>query len=488
MSDEFFSIMNLVPRFWWRFYGITDDRYRALRDVNGKRYSIYCGDSEEALTAFVLANIDGWTQARYLHSPARNDDNGWNAEFFECIREGTKPLYAYHDTGRLDRWSQFLSKVNTLGDLAVDDVCLVFELELVNKNFNRRLSTKSQRFDRVSFTGAKNRWSQYDAALLLPKAKNLVLIEAKLGADTSSGVKGFDEIPQIIRNLEVAYFVTHHRDSQWTDWECQYLFLYPGDGTISAFKNYLSELDNLRGLLDDYRKRLEGEYRGSCDQEARDALASYYDDFVEWAIARTSKMSWNELDGMPGFRVSEYLRRLSRTGISSGILQELRKRFDTAGCQIGSQVPLPPDPTGGEPVPPPPLERPERGLVYKMKSGNEEKFIVVAGVGNKGCRVVPLQTSPGYLPKSYKQSTSRFPRSAEHDYDTGNSLPAVEQEYLWDPPPNEDRKPEGAGQQPKPPCRVVVTIAGGGETSRVKRADVGGDTFKVFTHHLRTDG
>lgn len=239
---------NSLPENWNFAYGIRDHRRKALLKNSGHSDSFFKPSSETAMTTFMLGMLEGWEQAHLVSSkePAntpRNVDGKWSPAFFRRIADQSTPSSSY----RTNALVKFLAERLRLNQDAIVDSYLLFEVRTFNHAFNGGETIRNP-----SFLTVEKEWSRFDALVILPVAKTLVFIESKVESDGKHSACGYN-IPQPIRNLETAFFLTTLPESQYEGWDFRYLLLCPRNDEKychSFFsKCYAADLDDYEEQL-----------------------------------------------------------------------------------------------------------------------------------------------------------------------------------------------------------------------------------------------
>jgi hypothetical protein len=223
------------------------------------------------LTAFVLGRLDQWAQAtgKLIESPRLS--NGWNQYLFSTIAMGRSP---FTELPTLTPLRTLISE--TLGIDQTDALAslMVLELDLYNNQLNA--GNKLTQFD---FKGKKSGAPQMDAVVFIPTVKTILFIEAKLDSDLH------DE--QIMRILQAAFFLTHHRKSQFKyyGWKFHFVLLCPEIVQDSKMK-YAPYLLDAGGYI-----------RGRCEaiRPIDEAQRREFESFSDMAAASASHWYWSEL-------------------------------------------------------------------------------------------------------------------------------------------------------------------------------------------------
>jgi len=196
---------------WNYCYGITDDKRRAttIRQSSPRDYFFH-KNSETAFTLFMLGNIDRWKQINTMYTLPRID-NKWNEEFFRKIRNSENVYNTISKRNVL--WTQLIGNICKCDESHLKKSILLFEFEILNLAFH---SIGNKPFKELSFLDINKRqkWSQFDAILIIPSIKLFIFFEAKLlGYKDNSSKYNSDKPSQIFRNLESAYLLTNHEKS-----------------------------------------------------------------------------------------------------------------------------------------------------------------------------------------------------------------------------------------------------------------------------------
>lgn len=305
---------------WNLAYAITPDRRKALLD-DARRHpdSFFNATSETAMTVFMLGRLDKWSQAKLPGDEHPRSRNGWNKAFFSRF---AAPWNC--SSPRTSTLGTFLAERLGLNHKSVVDSFLLFEVRTFNNAFNGGSTIRNPSFLRVD-----GEWSRFDALVILPAAETLVFIESKVGADGIHGAAGHD-VPQPIRNLETAFFVTTLPESQYEGWSFRYMLLCPkaAGGTIrdfveGAFEQPLLNYDTLLSTPTAQLHADRGKYRESW-MALRDNLPQHFA-VVHWDDVLNALCD-------SGFDPSSYLRNLATIQPSGDeLVAATRGRWGIAG-------------------------------------------------------------------------------------------------------------------------------------------------------------
>lgn len=224
MNLELEKLMLDAPNLedhWNYAYGVTVTRRNALSNEDERDGSFFNDGSETATTLFFLGRLDGWSQASLWTDDEswlpRNRQSSWNKEFFQR-------LVNYNSTSskRTGQLGEFLGEKLGFSEETRGCSFLVFEIEVHNDALNCGKTIQNP-----SFLKVERRWSQYDALLVFPIAEILVFIEAKVNSKKAHGTKDYPDVPQPVRNVEAAFFITKLKESKYKDWDFRYMLICP---------------------------------------------------------------------------------------------------------------------------------------------------------------------------------------------------------------------------------------------------------------------
>ncbi len=177
-------------------------------------------------------------------------------------------------------------------------------------------------------------WGQFDAVLIVPvvgRRSTLIGFEAKLESDTSLHTKEYPYVNQIMRNLEAGYWLTHHEQSMYREWDFHYVFVCPKLDFDLMSTYYSWVLTHQSEAIDNYSKVLDL-YR------SRRRVSASYDGFKEWAMRHLHWTYWSTLAGVLTARApdyfSAYIQRLAEPGVSPEIRAATEIRLCRAGIRL----------------------------------------------------------------------------------------------------------------------------------------------------------
>lgn len=326
-----------LPQDWHCSYGVTIGRTTALTRAASDSNSLFNRRSETALSLFALGNLDRWGQIGKLTATPRDGQSRWNEQWFTDLRSGKLPYNAA--AYKAECWGEFLRAYFPNDRLPKNSV-LLFELEIMNQAFHPAKGDRTKAFNCLSFLQIPDHkaWSQFDAVLIAPQEQKglLYFIEAKLGSDVSLGTTAYPYVNQIVRNLEAAFLLTNHDDSQYKGWDFRYLLVCPRKPLQYRATYYACVLGTtplpagkVGELLDCYRSLLTTEYAGKQSPE----FAAYFDAFRREAPSRVAVTDWttvgDELKRQHGVSFfQEYLTKLAQPGgLQSDQLLAIRSRM-----------------------------------------------------------------------------------------------------------------------------------------------------------------
>ena len=321
-----------LPENWNGAYGITDQRRQAFLSDARHSDSFYKANSETAMTVFMLGRLGQWEQARLLNdiqpgATPRNKDGSWSSAFFEQFRNTPRASASPRNSAL----GGFMAERTGIEPNRMANLFLLFEVGTFNNAFNGGKTIRNP-----SFLDVKGEWSRFDAIVICPIARILLFIESKVESDGTRGASGH-EIPQQIRNVETAFFLTTLPDSLYSGWDFRYILLCPkatakldkecerffADRHVSdleKYDRYLSDVANAKKVHAgrvDYREQWQ-EFRGTLSKR----LAIVY---------------WSEMmDALckSGFDRKNYLHRLSSIDRhDQTIVAATKTRWDAAGIE-----------------------------------------------------------------------------------------------------------------------------------------------------------
>ncbi len=282
--------MSNVEKDWFRYYGITERRKDSLLRDHTHPNSIFNSNSETSLTLFLLGNIDGWSQPSIGIEPARDKNSRWNLSFFEKLVEcdgelsGTMKENSVWDSSRI-------SDILDLSNFDLKKNILLFELELFNKALH--LGNRNSR-DNISFLdiSRSGKWIQYDAVMILPKAKSFIFFESKFKSDVSTKSQNYSRINQMMKGLEAAHLITEYQKSPYQDWDFRYVIICPKLLDDYRLTRYNKTADSIRKYLVKYNDLLNKRYKDSVNKKCYPDL---FESFIKETPEKISKLYWKDL-------------------------------------------------------------------------------------------------------------------------------------------------------------------------------------------------
>ncbi len=325
------NVGHQLARNWHLDYGITGDRNHALLAPFPERNSFNHPGSETALSLFMFGNMDGWKQLGHPNCP-RNDANGWRPERFDALRDpAAQPEYQ-----EVARWPYIDRGVFHDVTLNWRKSLLMFEFEVLNSAFHL---VNGRPFRCLSFLdiGANRKWGAFDAFMAVPSihpTENrqgvLVGFEAKLRSDISRHTTGFSYVNQVMRNLEAGYWLTHHDDSLYRNWDFWYVFVCTRQDfeMKTAFYSWMlfdgiskeQAVTKYREVLEYHHAAVDEQHFASFRQMVHDrAMVLYWDEVAE-ALQHEHATFWND-----------YLTTLQENPEGMGVLGATLQRLGSAG-------------------------------------------------------------------------------------------------------------------------------------------------------------
>jgi len=315
------------PDQWHLSYGITEDRKNALTEDNG-RYSLLNPNSETALTLFLLGRLDQWVQCRALHTQPRSE-TGWNRTLFQNLRNSASNV-ADAQLPLRTPLRGFLAEQLGFPLEALGDAVLMFEFEARNRGFDGGTG-----FDTLSFLNIKQKWSLFDAAVIVPGVKRFVFFESKLGADIGRRTTHFKYVTQVMRNLESAFFLCHHPASVYQGWDFKYVMICPRKEYEYRLAYYACLFNDVALHLNLFRDILTTEYAALVSEERLDR---FYDEFRQLVPERVAVRHWDQfwpLLRQDGFDLARYERAVqAELGADAALANHaFRNRLQLAGIE-----------------------------------------------------------------------------------------------------------------------------------------------------------
>jgi len=330
--SKLLNISN-VEKDWFRYYGITEKRKDSLLRDHTHPNSIFNSNSETSLTLFLLGNIDGWSQPSIGIEPARDKNSRWNLSFFEKLVDcDGGPAEFVKENSVWD--SSRISDIVGLSNFDLKKNILLFELELFNQVLH--LGNRNSR-DNISFLdiSESGKWIQYDAVMILPKAKRFVFFESKFKSDVSIKSQNYSRINQMIKGLEAAHLITEYEKSPYQDWDFRYVIICPKLLDDYSLTRYNKTADTIGKYLADYNDLLNDRYHDSMNDECYPKL---FESFIKETPEKISKLYWKDLgkslkDENQNF-FADYFRELDRAGFDKNKVKGLKKKFKGAGIHF----------------------------------------------------------------------------------------------------------------------------------------------------------
>lgn len=322
-----------LPSNWCFDYGLTTDRTRTLLAPFPERNSFEHPGSETALTLFMLGNMDGWKQVGGLQQGGpRNQKGKWNEPFFSTVRESS----GVPASSQQEKWSHLNHGVFSDTTLHWSGSRLLFEFEVMNSAFHK-ISGKA--FKCLSFLNIQvnKKWGAFDAFMAVPLKRPtdqlrgvLIGFEAKLESDISRHTKGFRFVNQVMRNLEAGYWLTHHPQSLYGNWQFHYIFVCPR-------LDFEMKTALYAWILSDEASRLEAadKYRDVLAYHGADVDQQHFDAFLKLVCDRVTVLHWDQLaDVLRHHQVNffpAYFQALAGHQQLAVVAANTRRRLERAG-------------------------------------------------------------------------------------------------------------------------------------------------------------
>jgi hypothetical protein len=320
-----------LPNQWYLSYGLTEARRDALTDGSRHSDSFLNPNSETALTLFTLGRLDCWVQCGGLLTNPRTE-NGWNTQLFDNLRANETNLAPGHQPF-MTPLRQFLAGV--LGVQADDlgDAILMFEFEARNNAFHGGTALET-----LSFLDIAQKWSAFDALLMLPRIKRFIFVESKLGADIGRKTAHYPLINQATRNLESAFFLCRHPDSLYCqgEWDFTYLLICPQREFDYRATYYSCVFQDLHNHLRLHGDILRNEYTGQANQQRiNDLFARFQTEVPDRIMVTHWSVLWNLLH-QHGFDFDAYEENLTaHCGADADLaIHAARNRLRIAGVDV----------------------------------------------------------------------------------------------------------------------------------------------------------
>jgi len=324
------ALLNSAPlqTDWHLAYGLTERRKDALVEDKGHPDSFFNGNSETALTLFMLGRLDEWKQCADPQTRSRTG-GGWDRNFFDSLRgdDATPSCDALRSTPLRRYLASLLGSSNDAYSKAV----MMFELEVRNRGFYGGTTPPT-----LSFLNISQKWSEFDAVVMVPPPIRLfIFIESKLGADVSRKTRYFPFVSQIVRNLEAAFFLCQPT-SLYRKWDFRYIVLCPKKDYEYRSTYYSCVLHNIRDHLALYRQILSKEYKAQASEDRINQLFAEFQDTVPNKVRPLHWSSLWELLEHDGFVLARYeaaLRAAFGADADLAILAS-RNRLALAGISL----------------------------------------------------------------------------------------------------------------------------------------------------------
>jgi len=328
--------MSNAEKDWFRYYGITERRKDSLLRDHTHPNSIFNSNSETSLTLFLLGNIDRWSQTSIGIETPRDKNSRWNLSFFEKLVECDEELTGFLKENSV--WnSSRISDILGLSNFDMKKNIILFELELFNQVLH--LGNRNSR-DNISFLdiSESGKWIQYDAVMILPKAKRFVFFESKFKSDVSTKSQNYSRINQMIKGLEAAHLITEYEKSPYQDWDFRYVIICPKLLDDYGLTRYNKTADSIGKYLVKYNDLLNNRYNGSVNHECYPEL---FESFIKETPEKISKLYWKDLgellmDENQHF-FADYFRELRKADFDPNRIAHLKKKLKGAGIRFNDK-------------------------------------------------------------------------------------------------------------------------------------------------------
>lgn len=326
---------------WNLSYGITKSHNDSLTKQNkqGKYHpnNLFHPHSETALTLFLLGNIDGWKQIGTLKTLPRGNNSKtlWSKTFFDNIRVSPDNYDTLPSRDAL--WAhnkEWKEKIFECEDKKLQKSTLLFEFEIMNSAFH---SVQGKLFRDLSFVDLSDlqKWSQFDAVLIVPGAELFVFFESKFTSDITQTTKKYSYINQIMRNLESAFLLTNHQDSHYKDWKFKYVMICPRKTIQYKLTYYTYVLESIEENISLYKEIIEKEYKSSIN---KGCYPEYFESFTKQIPDCIYKIYWDELGDVLEAKDKNfflnYFNRLKEADLEKGGIENINERFRAVGIDV----------------------------------------------------------------------------------------------------------------------------------------------------------
>lgn len=316
---------------WNCAYAVTEPRRKAFLSSASHSDSFFKPNSETATTVFFLGRLEGWAQAKLAlsgqaSSTPRGEDDVWSPPFFKPFGSN------WHSSSpRFSPLGTFLAERLALDVNQLGDPFLLFEVRTFNNAFNGGKTIRNP-----SFLVVKNEWSRFDALAIFPIARTLVFFESKVESDGTHGAGGYD-LPQPIRNLETAFFLTTLPDSQYRGWDFRYVLLCPRNALGASKECERFFVDGHTDELTKYDQRLLDIANASRICSSRASFRPQWQLLRETLRSKLAIIYWSELlDALrqQGFEPNRYFEQIApieKHGQS--LMIATKRRWQLAGLE-----------------------------------------------------------------------------------------------------------------------------------------------------------
>ncbi|NQT38656.1 MAG: hypothetical protein HQ581_14260 [Planctomycetes bacterium] len=293
--------------------------------------------------------------------------------------------------------------------------------------------------------------------ILTPKAKQFVVLEAKVYSELRPGTTNAPGYDQAVRNVACMAEALRRCDHSLDEFTSLGFFVVAPQETAATHEPLLDRQQMQRKVA----KRISG-----YDVSARDELETWNREWFDPLLQRIriEIVTWEDIIR----RVEE---QSPEVGSALRLFYERCEQFNRPRQnEIRREG----------------VNMPVFGQTYL----HQGKLVVVVRVGPRSSRVVEYEHPGPYFRRSYTVPNETLETIEERP--SGLPVPAgpvPDQEYVWDPPDGEDPQPPGRPNVPDDSPKRARMLTPGWHTSAVVEIDDGGtdvgERFWVFTHHLR---
>lgn len=291
---------------------------------------------------------------------------------------------------------------------------------------------------------------------LSPSAQQLIVIESKLFSDLSSGTTYAGDYDQAVRNVACMAETLKRKNLQASQMDSIGFYVIAPEDRVARHQPFLT--------------------RESMNRKVESRISLYPQDLQ--VGLRLWKREWFDPMLEKAVIASETWEAIIERSKSSSPLEGNEFGEFYKQCRERGKLRASPERKEGEPLP-------ILGEIYLV----DDELVLVTGPDVKNCRVIPIHFQGPYFPPSKLIATSAFGQPDNEKHSATHCRPQHKGKYLWAPPAGASYCPpkEKPSNQPSPPCRVVVTVRGGGETTRVESVQDPVKSFLVYPHHLRVE-